>query len=229
MSYEIKNSNYKIDKIPDTCPACGKGIQPITHSSFGVDTWRRYEGFLQVVYICPREPCRRLFIAKYLPSEFSIGDDTLQLNRTYLLEIIDFQEFPEFIKTTSKDFSDIYNQSKIAEENGLLLIAGSGYRKALEFLIKDYLIKSNPNDKQIIENEPLGRVIKRIDDKRIEVLASRAAWLGNDETHYTRKWIDQDLKDLKNLIGMVVDLIDLIERSREYVEVMPSPEISVNT
>lgn len=27
----------------------------------------------------------------------------------------------------------------------------------------------------------------------------RAAWLGNDETHYVRKWPEKDVKDLKSL------------------------------
>ena len=36
-------------------------------------------------------------------------------------------------------FLTIYNQSLSAEDNNLDQIAGIGYRKALEFLIKDYL------------------------------------------------------------------------------------------
>jgi hypothetical protein len=32
--------------------------------------------------------------------------------------------------------------------------------------------------------------------------AKRAAWLGNDEIHYVRKWEDRDINDLKILIEL---------------------------
>lgn len=228
MSYRIKDSHFAIDKIPDRCPACGKGILPVQCYSYEVDIWRRYEGFLQVVYRCPREECSRLFIAKYLPNG-AFASDMLFLNSAYMLDLEKFEDFPESIKSISKDFSPIYNQSKVAEENGLLLIAGPGYRKSLEFLVKDYLVSSNPINEEKIKKMYLGDVIKLIENNKIEACASRAAWIGNDETHYTRKWVDKDLQDLKNLIRMIVDWIDLIKRSDEYEEAMPSPGIPDNT
>lgn len=225
MAYRIKNGedgHYEIDKKPDTCPACGKGISPITCYSYGVDTWRRYEGFLQVVYRCPREECNRLFIAKYINSQYGGVSDTLFLNKTYLLDFIEFETFSEPITKISEKFPRIYNQAKIAEENGLDMIAGPGFRKALEFLVKDYLIKTNPKLKDQVKKNQLAEAIKIIDDVRIKNCAERAAWLGNDETHYTRQWEDKDLQDLKNLIKMVVDWIDLVERSKEYESSMSS-------
>jgi len=224
MAYRIKDddNSYEIDKKPDTCPACGKGISPVTCFSYGVETWRRYEGFLQVVYRCPRDECNRLFIAKYVNPGYGGSSDTLFLNETYLLDIIDYEKFSEAITTISEKLPRIYNQAKIAEENGLDMIAGPGYRKALEFLVKDYLIKTGPKSEKKVKEVPLGDAIKLIDDTRIKSCAERAAWLGNDETHYARKWEDKDLKDLKNLIKMVVDWIDLVERSKEYENSMPA-------
>lgn len=35
-------------------------------------------------------------------------------------------------------------------------------------------------------------------------------WLGNDETHYVRRWEEKDLSDLKRLISMTVSWIDLV-------------------
>lgn len=37
--------------------------------------------------------------------------------------------------------------------------------------------------------------------------AQRAAWLGNDEVHYLRKWEEHDLQDLKQLIQLMVTTI----------------------
>jgi len=223
MSIRIKNeddSYNEIDKKPDTCPACDKGISPIYCYSYGVDTLRQYEGFLQTVFRCPREKCNRLFIAKYI-REFGGINDTLYLSKTYLLDLVEFEKFSDHITKISTLFPIIYNQSKIAEENRMDMIAGPGYRKALEFLVKDYLVKTSKKLEKEIKEKQLGDAIKLIDDSRIKSCAERAAWLGNDETHYTRKWIDKDLQDLKNLIKMVVDWIDLVERSKEYEDSMP--------
>lgn len=224
MAYRVKDSedgHFEIDKKPDTCPACGKGILPITCFSYGVDTWRRYEGFLQVVYRCPRDECNRLFIAKYINSQYGGVSDTLFLSKTYLLDFVEFEEFPDAIIGISEKFPRIYNQAKIAEENVLEMVAGPGYRKALEFLVKDYLIKTNPKLEEQVKKSQLGDAITYIDDTRIKSCAERAAWLGNDETHYARKWENKDIEDLKNLIKMVVDWIDLVERSKEYETSMP--------
>ncbi|MGF6947536.1 hypothetical protein QF028_000029 [Neobacillus sp. B4I6] len=47
-------------------------------------------------------------------------------------------------------------------------------------------------------------------------MAERAVWLGNDETHYVRKWDDKDLKDLKNLIDLTVYFISMTIKANKY-------------
>jgi len=39
-----------------------------------------------------------------------------------------------------------------------------------------------------------------IDNEKIKLVSKRAVWIGNDETHYVRKWIEKDIEDLKRLI-----------------------------
>ena len=77
-----------------------------------------------------------------------------------------------------------------------------GYRKALEFLIKDYLISLHLDKEEEFRKAALGNCINKIDNSSIKELARRATWLGNDETHYIRKWEDRDIHDLKNLIDL---------------------------
>ena len=68
----------------------------------------------------------------------------------------------------------------------------------------------------------LGKCIEDlIDETRIKSCAKRAAWLGNDETHYTRKWEEKDINDLKSLINMTVNWIDLVIESDKYLTSMP--------
>lgn len=60
--------------------------------------------------------------------------------------------FSSIISDISPDFTIIYNQAFYAEQIHLDQICGVGYRKALEFLIKDYLIH---NSEDVIFNEKI--------------------------------------------------------------------------
>lgn len=105
-------------------------------------------------------------------------------------------------------FVKTYNQSSQAECFNLDEIAGIGYRKALEFLVKDYCVAKNPNDTDKILKEHLGDCINNyIVDERIKSLAKVSTWIGNDETHYVRKFEDKDIKDLKKFINTTVYFI----------------------
>ena len=95
------------------------------------------------------------------------------------------------------------SQSEAAEAYQLGQIAGAGYRKALEFLIKDYAIKKNPEKEDEIKKSFLGNCINNfVPDENVKECARRAVWLGNDETHYIRKWEEKDINDLKILIRL---------------------------
>mgnify|MGYP004704466627 CR=1 FL=1 len=104
-------------------------------------------------------------------------------------------------------FVQIYNQAAQTESLGLLEIAGPGYRKSLEILIKDYAIKKFPDKSGLIISPTytLSQCIKDyIDVERIKNPSIAASWLGNDATHYTKRHIDQDLKELKQYIETVI-------------------------
>ncbi len=181
---------------------------------------------LYVAFICPVELCRAIFVAVYRISVSPASTSfTASLASAPPLVFSMDVEFPKTVALVSSTFCEIYKQSLRAEENGLLQVAGPGFRKALEFLVKDYLLlKSIAEDKKqaAIIKSLLGPCIEKyVDDSRIRSVAKRAAWLGNDETHYYRKWDDRDLQDLKKLILMTVNWIDLVSTSEEYIEEMP--------
>lgn len=114
------------------------------------------------------------------------------------------------ISELSPLFVKIIAQAQSAEDHGLDEIAGPGFRKALEFLIKDYAISLTPDDnaKNEIRRMPLNSVITNyLDGDKLPVVSKRAAWLGNDETHYERRWVGKDLQDLKKLIEAVEHFI----------------------
>ena len=78
-----------------------------------------------------------------------------------LFLIIDKKDFPKLIQKLSPDFCEIYNQAYIAQQQGSTKISGIGYRKALEFLVKDYVIFLNPNESVNIKSFNLSSCISK--------------------------------------------------------------------
>jgi hypothetical protein len=118
-------------------------------------------------------------------------------------------------------YAEIYGQVQEAESQGLNFLVGMGYRKALEFLIKDYLTKKHPGRREKIQELPLGKCIKNeVSDPKIQSCAERAVWLGNDETHYLREWTDKDIDDLKVLLKLTRHWIAAEILTEEYAQSM---------
>ena len=88
---------------------------------------------------------------------------------------------------------------------GLDDICGGGYRKAVEYLIKDYLATKYPERAEEIKAyKTLAPALELIGDANIKKCAERATWLGNDEVHYFRVWTSKDITNLKELIDLTV-------------------------
>lgn len=131
-------------------------------------------------------------------------------------------QFSEHVSRISQSFCEMYNQAHNAEEFGWTLVAGPGYRKALEFLIKDYVRLLHTDKADEIAAMPLAACIKEyVKSEHIRETAKRAAWLGNDETHYLRKWTDKDLNDLKGLIDLTRYWIESEELTKAVKQNMP--------
>jgi hypothetical protein len=135
------------------------------------------------------------------------------------------KSFEKIISDVSPQFAPIYNQALKAEQSGLDQICGPGYRKALEFLVKDYAKAKNNTDANKIESVQLGPCIQQyIDHASVKAIAERATWLGNDETHYIRRWETKDVHDLKALIDLTVHWISVDLLSAEVIKEMPDPK-----
>jgi hypothetical protein len=213
---EVQEEDRKIivalERFPDICPICSHNIDP--RVKFGYTDERHME--VQLVCQCPRSACHGVFIAYYVFSSNSVYYLRGLQPQTYRP-----REFGEYISAVSKDFVTIFNEAQKAEALGLSTIAGPGFRKSLEFLIKDYAVSRSPEARDEIKGKPLSNVINDYaTDGNIKSTAKRATWLGNDETHYYRKWEEKDIKDLKLLIELTVRWIESEELTRKYEEDM---------
>lgn len=210
---DSQNLEIKIDDKDITeCPLCHKSIAPLPIFAC-IYELSDPTICASVVYFCRH--CTSPFIAHYL-----VFDPTYHANSiTYNAATFRYVEPTKFVKTAfdnkivklSPQFDKIYNQALAAETSGLDEIAGIGYRKSLEFLIKDFAIHENPDNEEKIKSMPLAACIKNfIDSPNIKTLATRSAWIGNDEAHYIRKQEDRDVNDMKSFIQATVYFISMI-------------------
>ena len=202
LKYEDKTICLELVK---KCPICQTTITP-------KPLYTTYRVEKSVIYIessllCTN--CNHSFISRYV----GVSDDNYNIFRNTLC--IDLSNpvlssvhlFDKKIDEISPKFNEIYKQALAAEVSNLNEIAGLGYRKSLEFLIKDIAIQKKPDDAETIKRSPLAHCIKEYFDDELKTLAERCTWIGNDEAHYVRKHEDRDIKDLKKFIHSIVNIV----------------------
>ncbi|EZH83633.1 hypothetical protein AU05_21100 [Ectopseudomonas composti] len=220
---EIKTDGgtVSIDAPPSTCPICHHASSPIFLDATANSDIRGSNTQIDAAYKCPASSCRRLFIAIYRKKSINGGTTTTFYLQTLLPKNYKPTIHEEQISENFPNFIKIYTQSEIAESENLDEIAGVGYRKALEFLIKDYCIHKNPEKEETIKKTQLGNVIENfVEDANIKICAKRATWLGNDATHYIKKWEDRDINDLKVLIKLSCGWINNNLLTEKYLNEM---------
>jgi len=206
---------------PTECPQCHLGIVAIQVGA-GY-TWEIFGNRFAIhMFACPRDVCRSGFIGLWA---HNVPGDQWFLRGTFPSTL---QPSPRsrFIERVSPSFYLIFDQAREAEHHQLSEIAGVGYRKALEFLIKDYLISRTDDaaQQEQIRHRRLGACIaQQVTSDRVKRVAERAVWLGNDETHYVRRWEDRDITDLKRLIDLTVKWIEMELETEEALHEMPAP------
>jgi hypothetical protein len=224
---DVNGVRYSHDRDPEICPLCHHAIHAQQETWHLVHWYKGPDPELEIVFRCPRATCQRLFIARYRAGLtegrhtsgglFSLAKVLPRVPRT--------PNLPPTIRTISPGFVLIYTEAGAAEADDLKQIAGVGYRKALEFLIKDYCVHTRPSSEEEIKQSFLGTCINNfVDDPRVKECARRAAWLGNDETHYLRRWADKDMNDLKLLIELTIAWIQSAELTKQYLADMPAGE-----
>lgn len=210
-------------QLPRKCPICSTA-----HASSPVCSGYLYGHYgdanLYSMFFCPS--CESAFFVSY-----RVADAYSNYSKTCGTIIAQYPNpstttpFSEEISILSPKFVEIYQQAEKAENSGLTELCGIGYRKALEFLVKDYAISNHPNSKEQIESSMLGQCITDyIDNEKIKTLTKASAWLGNDETHYVRKHQNYNVQDLKRFIKATVAYIEYELSFTEAFDLLKNPQ-----
>lgn len=218
----LLNAAYCVERT--TCPLCYASIDPIflAGQKFKSDSTLLHEDHYAAVFKCGH--CKNSFMVQYSGYEqASIGSYPKYLTEDYCGPVhYNKRKFEDVIEDLSPLFTKTYNQAHAAEVHELDQIAGAGYRRAVEFLIKDFLIYQSPDDEEEIKAEFLGNCIKkRVDNSQLKEIAKRAAWLGNDHSHYEQRFDDKDINDLKLLIELSMHWVSLILLTKKAIQDLP--------
>ena len=191
---QLQESRH-LDRLPDECPICHVKV------SASPRLWiARNAEETQGCFRCTNARCQSLFIAVYYSGPQSVGRLTRCEPERHVTAAVASE-----LTEVSPSFGEIDDQALASETYGLAQLTGIGLRKSLEFLVKDYCMRIHPSEAETIRKVMLGPCIERfVDDAKVKACAKRAAWLGNDETHYVRKWEDRDIKDLKTLLKLTM-------------------------
>lgn len=213
----------KTIREPNICPHCHIVQAPRIawqQQSTDSDSVRN----LLTAWQCSNDSCSRIFVAVY-----KIDGQELKFNR-FLNGLPKGPDWPKPVSDlkngNSADtanpeqskFIKTYLQSLAAENNGLDELAGMGFRKAIEYLVKDWAIQMKPADKDKIEASWLGVVIKDYYNGDLKEILERATWLGNDQAHYNRLFKEFDIDVLKELIELIMVELDRQFKMRHYID-----------
>lgn len=180
---------------PMSCPYCGVHTDAIgtAAQSFHLSGNR---SALVVAYQCTR--CKKQFLAVYIEE-----DNRLTLNT--IIPVADADEVHPGLKTVSPEFERIHQQSYRAELRGDIDIAAVGYRTALEVLIKDFAIRELGEEEEEVASKKLAQAIEdysgTVGMKNAENVVRK---LGNDYTHYRKKYEPLGFMELKHYYGIVL-------------------------
>lgn len=200
---------------PNECNWCGKGIESAHIFSYELPIINSAPRQVVSLFRCPA--CNMCMMVEY-------QDEGRSFKRLGILpNLTDKYQFSSYINEISPNFTNIYNQAYQAEMNGFNLICGSGYRKSLEFLVKDYAIMKHPDKESDIIKSSLSQCISEyISNTDIQDIAKASAWIGNDEVHYERKHPEYSFDDLKAFIQSIVSYIEMEESSAKARKLLSS-------
>lgn len=191
--------NYKIT-LPKSCPYCNVPNKPtIEYVTIAEEINSKFSSNA-ILFRCSN--CGFYFVHHTV-----IRGDTISIESLTENPKIEYT-FPDNIENLSPRFKEIYQEAQLAEHYNLHNLVGVGYRKSLEFLVKDYLIHFKNNPQEEIQSKPLSQCIDLLEDEKLIALGKSSTWIGNDQAHYVPKHPDKDTTHLKKFIEALVYFVN---------------------
>ena len=187
-------------QIPQSCPLCGIGNNPTTNEVGRLEIQEDYVFTLH--HRCPA--CKKYHMTN---QEYLNQDDKTTMILVYPNKVvIDIDDL--FIEHAPR-FVEFYSEAVEAEKMGLENIAGTGYRSAIECLIKDYALAFELDDKEYLSdpkltfNNAIDRYVKN--DDLLKGALHFIRTVGNGYTHWNKS-TSISLPQLKNYVDIIIQI-----------------------
>ncbi|GMC00416.1 hypothetical protein [Enterococcus thailandicus] len=220
------SSEFELDEF---CPHCGNPGTHTLYASMTSNPFNNIENSVSLFLQCPRRECNKFHIQEFPFTKISEDSARIKsvepkLTHTYRVKLDN--TLPDLVNNNFPNFKSIYEQSLEAESQGLDQIAGVGFRKSIEFLIKEYVISQDPSSSEEVKSKFLGKVINEnlSEFPKIQALAKAAVWIGNDETHFVRVHDDKDIQDMKGFLTAAALFISAELKVEEALEFTNRPK-----
>ena len=187
-------------QIPKTCPLCGIGNNPTNNEAGKLEIQEGY--IITLHHRCPS--CKKYHMTN---QEYLRQSDETTMALVYPNKVV--TDIDRLFIYHAPRFVEFYSEAIEAEKMGLENIAGTGYRSAIECLIKDYALDFGLDDKEYLSspklsfNNAIDRYIK--DDELLKGALHFIREVGNDYTHWDKN-SSISLLTMKHYVEIIIQI-----------------------
>ena len=204
-SLNFSNHYHPVD-VPLYCPYCGKAVEFKETGSTDIFFKNNHYFYLKILY---SKCCEKYSSALYLLKRQNQSSDEISLISFYPNSRGKY--FSKYIQDLSPDCIRLYNDSSFAFDNNMNDLAGMGYRKSLEYLVKDYAITELKKPEQEVSKKKLYNAIEEyLPNNMLINAADVVRILGNDKTHFQEKFQEYDVQVIKEYLDILIDQITIL-------------------
>lgn len=192
------SGNYK---KPSVCPHCGFGTDAPLHQKGTFS----FNGHYLFIATCTCTACGKNF---FFSCEYNFGKTDYD---PIIYPSIAFTPYSnDIFEKISPRFTDMYNQALQSEFHKNIELAAVGYRSALEILIKDYAVNElGLNPEEVSSKKLCSAIGTYLNQEDLVKTADVVRILGNDYTHYERKYPQHDFELLKGYMEIFLKQIEV--------------------
>ena len=223
MKYDIeivKDSagyEFRLPK-PNSCPHCATCNESMLMSKQSLYFDANRTAYMAIF---KSTCCKKAFLCTYLKRN--------DVKQAELLSVYPHHQgmvIPQNIKDFSPRFAELHRQAAFAEQNNCFDLAGSGYRNAMEILIKDYAVNILGHDyNSVVKKSLYQSICDYLPSIDSQVAADVIRKLGNDYTHYETKYTDVDFEGLKVYFELfVINIKGLLLLKKPIIDTRFAPD-----
>ncbi|MDU6791728.1 MAG: hypothetical protein E6427_03320 [Anaerococcus sp.] len=189
---------------PLTCPYCGKVVELTERDSTNMFFSKNQEIYLKILFA---KCCSKNLAVTYLLEKPQNEKIKIEFISSYPMSS-DTYFYPS-IQDLSPNCIRLYKDSSFAYDHNMYDLAAMGYRKSLEYLIKDYAIKElNKPKEEVVKKSLYDSISSYMPLQQLINTADVVRLLAKDKTHYQEKYKEYDIEVLKKYLDIFLKLID---------------------